>query len=123
VNWRLKKAREKWIQFRIESALRAGETQSLIVNLALIRRLQSAQAAGLVVFVETLRDALLIRFLGLCSLIPRAQVVVVREVSEALEIVQDQAEKRRVSVMASRLFLKYYQHLVEARRSGSLVIV
>jgi hypothetical protein len=123
VNSRLRKAREKWIQFRIESALRAGETQSLIVNLALIRTLQSTQAAGLVVFVETLRDALLIRFLGLFSLIPRVQVVVIHEVSEALKIVRDQTERRCVSVMASRLFIKYYQHLVEARRSGSLVIV
>jgi hypothetical protein len=119
----LKKAQEKWIQFRIESALRAGETQNLVVNLALIGRMNSTEAGRLVVFVETFRDALLIRILSFISVIPRGDVIVVRDRSEILKIVREQTGRHGLSVIASRLFLKYYQHLIEARKSGSLVIV
>jgi hypothetical protein len=113
----------KKAQFRIESALRAGETQNLVVNLALIGRMNSTEAGRLVVFVETFRDALLIRILSFISVIPRGDVIVVRDRSEILKIVREQTGRHGLSVIASRLFLKYYQHLIEARKSGSLVIV
>jgi hypothetical protein len=119
----LKKAKQKWSQFRIESALRAGETQSLIVNLALIGRIESGEAGRLVVFVENFRDALLIRLLSFVSVVPRGDVIVVREMGEMLGIVREQTGRHGLSVIASRLFLKHYQHLIEARNSGNLVII
>ncbi len=123
MNRALKKARQKWIEFRIESALRAGETQNLIVNLALIGRTNSAEGGRMVVLVENFRDALLIRLLSLVSVIPRGDVIVVREMSEILRVVGEQMGRRGLSVIASRLFLKHYQHLIEARKSGGLVII
>ena len=118
-----KKTKEKWEQFRIETALHAGEVQSLMVNLALIGSLRPVDGAGLVIFVGSRYQALLISLLGLAGLLPRVNVVLVREVSELLRIMRERVEQRRFSVIASRLFVRYYQHLVDARRSGSLLIV
>jgi hypothetical protein len=42
---------------------------------------------------------------------------------QILKIVREQMGRRGLSVIASRLFLKYYQQLVEARKSGGLVVV
>jgi hypothetical protein len=118
-----KTAQDRWSRFRMESALRAGETQSLVVNLALIGRMNPAEEGRLVVLVETFRDALLIRFLSFISMVPRGDVIVVREMGQILKIVREQMGRRGLSVIASRLFLKYYQQLVEARKSGGLVVV
>jgi hypothetical protein len=118
-----KKAKQKSTQFRIESALRAGQLQSLVVNLALIGRVYPADAALLVVLVESMREALLLRFLGTVGLIPRSCVVIARDAEQIARIVRDQFERRGLSVVAWRLFLKYYQHLVDARNSGSVIII
>jgi hypothetical protein len=118
-----RKAQDRWTRFRMESALRAGETQNLVVNLALIGWMNSTETGRLVVFVETFRDALLIRLLSFFGVIARADIVVVRQMGEILGIVREQMGRRGLSVIGSRLFLKYYQHLIEARKSGNLVII
>jgi hypothetical protein len=118
-----KKAKQKSTQFRIESALRAGQLQSLVVNLALIGRVYPEDAAPLVVLVESTREAMLLRFLGTVGLIPRGCVVVARDTDQIARIVREQNEHRGLSVVAWRLFLKYYQHLVDARNSGSVIII
>jgi hypothetical protein len=119
--WR--KALEKWRQFRIEVRLRATETLSLVVNLAMISAGKPDEAVSFTVFVDSAKDAWLIRTLRGIRLLPASEVVVVSGVADLLDGIRQRSESRRLSVVASRLFLKHYQRLAEARRRGLLVIV
>lgn len=113
----------RWAQFRIEAAILIAGLRGVIVNLAYIGRLRAAHTPRIAVLVDSRREALLLRLLRLCAVVPKCIVHVIERPSELQALAKGLPIDGTLLVATPRLYLKHYQQMAELRRRQRLLVL
>lgn len=118
-----KRLRAKWAQHRTETAILAASFLGLVVNLACMGRLLSPGENPVIVLVDSQREAALLRFLNLTTMIPRCRVRVIRHTDELRAFAKISPGKGTLLVATARLYSKHYQGITGLRRRLQLIVL
>ena len=113
----------RWAQFRIEAAILIAGLRGVIVNLAYIGRLRAAHTPRIAVLVDSRREALLLRLLRLCAVVPKCTVHVIERPPELEALAKGLPIDGTLLVATPRLYLKHYQQMAELRRRQRLLVL
>ena len=113
----------RWSQFRIETVIFIIGLRSLIVNLAYLGRLRSADPLRIAVLVDSRREAMLLWLLRLFTVVPECTVHVIQRPPELDALAHALPADGTLLVATSRLYLKHYQRLVDLSRRRRLLVL
>lgn len=112
-----------WVQFWTVTANPVSGFLDLIVNLVYMSRLRLLETTGIVVLVNSRREALLLRLLRLVAAIPWCGVRLVQRPDDLDAFANNISGGNALLVATSQLFSKQHQAVVALRGQFTVVVI
>jgi len=118
-----KRLSTRWLQFQNEASGLIAGFQLLMVNLAYISQLRAKEKSRLVVIVDSWREAAILWLLGICRVLPRYKIWVIRRAEQLNRCAETNFGGELLLVATSRVYTKYYQLLADLRGQQRLIVL
>lgn len=118
-----KRLSTRWSQFCGETSGLVTGFQLLIVNLAYIGQLRTADESRIVVIVDSWREAIILWLLWIGRVLPRYKVWVIRRAGQLDLYAEADFGGELLLAATSRAYTKHYQLLAALRRQQRLIVL
>jgi hypothetical protein len=113
---------DRWAQFRADPQIRSASLQSLLLNLAFLRQGLRSDL-HIVIFVDSWREAILLKLLSAIRTLPRFRVRVIRRTEDVPVAMSEPRSANTLVIVTSHLYARYHPLMAASRKRLDFVVV